>query len=132
MTKLTAFHLLLELFSPMFDSCITYIKNGPNGSGFRVLKPMERRGRKRKVKAHSCLGLTLAWFRFHGVEYILQGWFGFTSKHLNIWLHFGRRILFKLSMTMMMHKYNFPQMKKLGSKLKSMLHDKPNCRMFIV
>ena len=26
----------------------------------------------------------------------MQGWFGFTSTHLNIWLQFGHRILFKV------------------------------------
>ena len=113
----TTFHLLLELFSPMFDNCTPYIKNGPNGSGFRVLKPMEHRGRKRKIKAHSCLGLTLAWFRFHGMEYILQGWFGFTSTHLNIWLCFGRRILFKVLHDNDDERVRFPTDKEIGEQL---------------
>jgi DDE superfamily endonuclease len=28
---------------------------------------------------------------FGGAEYILQGWFGFTGSHANVWLRFGHR-----------------------------------------
>ena len=51
---------------------------------------MIARGRQRIIDATQCLGLVLAWYRFHGPEYILQGWFGFTGTHANVWLKFGR------------------------------------------
>ena len=47
------------------------------------------------VTCSPCLGLVLAWFRFRGSEFILQGWFGFTGSQLNVWLRFGRRMLLK-------------------------------------
>jgi DDE superfamily endonuclease len=61
---------------------------------FRELDPERYRGgRSRIIDAKTCLGLAhvLAWFRFRGAEYILQGWFGFTGSHSNVWLRFGRR-----------------------------------------
>lgn len=49
------------------------------------------RGRNRIISARTCLGLVLAWYRFRGAEFILQGWFGFTGNHANVWIRFGRR-----------------------------------------
>ena len=56
---------------------------------------MIARGRQRIIDATQCLGLVLAWYRFRGPEYILQGWFGFTGTHANVWLKFGRRGLLR-------------------------------------
>ena len=89
------FDSLLELFGPAFDTHTPYINSAPDGSSYKHI-PLKQRGRKRLVKAHACLGLTLSWYRFRRGEYILQGWFGFTSMHLNIWRWFGRRILLKI------------------------------------
>jgi DDE superfamily endonuclease len=47
------------------------------------------------ISPTQCLALVLCWYRFRGSEYILQGWFGFTGTHCNIWLRFGRRMLLK-------------------------------------
>lgn len=89
-----AFQHLLELFSPYFEGCTPWVKN-QDGFNYKRLKPTERRGRKRMVTAISCLGLVLAWHRFNGGEFTLQGWFGFTGGHANTWLRFGRRMLLK-------------------------------------
>jgi DDE superfamily endonuclease len=51
-------------------------------------------GRKRLIDARSCLGLVLAWYRFRGGGFVLQGWFGLTGNHASVWLRFGRRGLF--------------------------------------
>ena len=66
------------------------------------LNPMKAkgRGRKRKVNSTACLGLTLAWYRFRGSEFTLQGWFGFTGTQTNVWLRFGRRMLLKTLLNM--------------------------------
>ena len=53
------------------------------------------RGRKRITSTSASLGLVLAWYRFRRAEFILQGWFGFTSTHNNDWLRFGRRMLLR-------------------------------------
>ena len=47
-------------------------------------KYIHRNGRKRIVTDHACLGLTLAWYRFRGSEFVLQGWFGFTATHCKV------------------------------------------------
>ena len=62
----------------------------------RNLGKSKGRGRKRKVSATCCLGLVLAWYRFRGSEFILQGWFGLTGTQLSVWLRFGRRMLLKV------------------------------------
>jgi hypothetical protein len=73
------------MFSPVFNEYTPYINNGLAGIAIKKLPPVEKhKERKRKVEAHSCLGLALSWYRFRGAEYILQGWFGFTCTHLNI------------------------------------------------
>lgn len=92
------FQWLLELFTPLFYGFTPWVaKDGyPNGSWYRKLEDRGLKGgRKRIIRPHSCLGLVLAWYRFRGSEYILQGWFGFTGSHANVWLKFGRRMLFK-------------------------------------
>jgi DDE superfamily endonuclease len=51
--------------------------------------------KERKADPISALGVVLAWYRFRGAEYVLQGWFGFTGAHANVWLRFGRRMLLR-------------------------------------
>ena len=90
------FKHILDIFTPFFEGYTPWIgKDTADGLKFRKVRADERRGRKRLVTATSCLGLVLAWYRFRGGEFILQGWFGFTGGHTNIWLRFGRRMLLK-------------------------------------
>lgn len=86
-----AFQFMLGIFTPYFEKYTPWSENGE----FRARNCHEKRGRKRIINAAACLGLVLAWFRFRGGEYTLQGWFGFTGGHANIWLRFGRRMLLK-------------------------------------
>jgi DDE superfamily endonuclease len=90
-----AFAILLGLFEPLFNGYSPWTGSSEDGYKYRRAGN-ETRGRKRKTNRASCLGLVLAWFRFRGSEFILQGWFGFTGAHLNVWLRFGRRMLLKL------------------------------------
>ena len=68
---------------------------GVDGLNYRKLTQTEKRGKKRMVTAEACLGLVLAWYRFRGAEFVLQGWFGFTGTQCNVWLRFGRRMLIR-------------------------------------
>jgi hypothetical protein len=69
-----AFNSLFGMFSPVFDEYTLYINNCLAGTAIKKLPPVEKcKGRKRKVEAHSCLGLALSWYRFKGADYILQG-----------------------------------------------------------
>jgi DDE superfamily endonuclease len=82
-------------FTPLFES------NSPWTSVVHnKIRELEsrgiRRGRPRKINARSCLALSLAWYRYKGSEFILQGWFGLTGTPLNKWLHFGRLIIMKI------------------------------------
>jgi len=94
-----AFWKMLVLFKPWFDTHTPWVGK-QDGANFAKLNPFKRGGgRPRSVDAKSCLGLVLAWCRFRGPEFILQGWFGFVGSHANVWLRFGRRGLIKLLWT---------------------------------
>lgn len=88
-----AFRELLLLFAPLFNMHSPW--TGYNDGATYKLVQKKRGGRPRKTTAASCLGLVLAWCRFTGSEFILQGWFGFTGTPVNVWLRFGRRMLLK-------------------------------------
>ena len=90
------FGYIHSLFLPYFDGYTPWVQNY-DGFAFAKIDPEKSkgRGRKRDVTSISCLGLVLAWYRFRGAEFILQGWFGFTGTQCNVWLRFGRRMLLK-------------------------------------
>jgi hypothetical protein len=83
---------ILELFRPLY---LEYTPWTRFQDGRRYKKIHDKRGKPRMVTAEACLGLVLAWFRFKGAQWILQGWFGFTAGQTNVWLRFGRRMLLK-------------------------------------
>jgi hypothetical protein len=87
-----AFRSLLEVFAPWYNKHTPWTGHN-DGSTFKVLNTRShgRTGRKRIITATTCLALVLAWYRFRGSELQLQGWFGFTGTHANVWLCFGRR-----------------------------------------
>ena len=89
-----AFHVLLAKFKP-FCERYTPWTGSRDGSTYATVKRTTRRGRPRMVDAVSCLGIVLAWYRFKGAEFIMQGWFGFTGNHTSVWIRFGRRMLLK-------------------------------------
>ena len=60
------------------------------------------------VTARACLGLVLAWYRFRGAEFVLQGWFGFTGTQCNVWLRFERRMLLKALLAIAEAQVKFP------------------------
>ena len=85
-----AFTELLTLFNPWFRSHTPW--TGDSQQPFKKMSIRTRHiGRARIINAAGCLGLVLAWYRFRGAEFILQGWFGLTGTHANTWLRFGRR-----------------------------------------
>ena len=92
----SAFAELLSLFEPL-DNIFTPWTGKSDGSTYKRLKKPANTGTgpRRIISAEACLGLTLSWYRFRGAEFILQGWFGFTHTHNNVWLRFGRRMLLK-------------------------------------
>ena len=93
----STFQYILELFTPFFSAFTPWCSKhgGVDGLNYMRRNMNERRGKKRMVTAAACLGLTLAWYRFRGAEFVLQGWFGFTGTQTNVWLRFGRRMLVK-------------------------------------
>ena len=86
-----------SLFEPLFLSFSPWCSKfgGVDGLNYRRLTDDERRGKKRMISSVACLGLVLAWYRFRGAEFVLQGWFGFTGTQCNVWLRFGRRMLLR-------------------------------------
>jgi hypothetical protein len=88
-----AFNALVVVFEPWFNSHTPWV-GGQDGSSYRPLDMNKVVGRKRLIDARSCLGLVLAWYRFRGGGFVLQGWFGLTGNHASVWLRFGRRGLF--------------------------------------
>jgi hypothetical protein len=86
-----AFRSLVELFNPWFVSHTPWT-GSQDGTRFKTLAVRDgRTGRKRMITAVTCVALVLAWYRFRGALFQLQGWFGFTGSHANVWLRFGRR-----------------------------------------
>ena len=102
-----AFRELLELYKPYFDGFSPWTGDS-DGRTYRRLRRAKRKGRGRIINAESSLGLTLAWFRFRGAEWALQGWFGYTGTHTNVWLRFGRRMLLKCLMKHPDARVKFP------------------------
>ena len=91
------FNYMLLHFQPLFSSHTPWCskQGGVDGLNYRKINTEETRGMKRMVTAEACLGLVLAWYRFRGAEFVLQGWFGFTGTQCNVWLRFGRRMLLR-------------------------------------
>lgn len=87
-----AFEALHDMFRPLFDMYSPWTKKDP-GLNYRAVNTNQHRGSPRIISSSQCLGIVLAWYRFRGAEYILQGWFGFTGAHANVWIRFGRRML---------------------------------------
>jgi DDE superfamily endonuclease len=86
------FNSMHTLFKPLFDRYSPWTEENP-GLNYKMVNKSSKRGSIRIITSTQCLGLVLAWFRFKGSEFILQGWFGFTGCHSNVWLRFGRRML---------------------------------------
>jgi DDE superfamily endonuclease len=89
-----AFNAMHDLFKPLFDGYSPWTSENP-GLMYKKIDTNTNRGSRRIITSSQCLGLVLAWYRFKGPEYILQGWFGFTGCHSNVWLRFGRQMLIK-------------------------------------
>ena len=91
-----AFAELLKFYEPLYNEYTPWTGQC-DGTTYRRLRVSvsKGRGRKRIINAAASLGLVLSWYRFRGAEFILQGWFGFTHTHNNVWLRFGRRMLLK-------------------------------------
>ena len=105
-----AFRIILRLFAPVFNDYTPW--TGDNDG--RTYKRLKRKGGKQRlISAHACLGLTLSWYRFRGAEYVIQGWFGFTGTHCNVWLRFGRRILFRVLHKHALARVSFPDSEKI-------------------
>jgi DDE superfamily endonuclease len=108
-----AFASLLALFEEWFKEHTPWT-GSQDGTTFRALDPYRYGGgRQRIIDAKTCLGLVLAWYRFRGPEYILQGWFGFTGSHANVWLRFGRRGLLLLLQNNADEKVEMPSVAKV-------------------
>ena len=84
-----AFDKLLNEFSAYFNSYTPYGKGGT----IRLLRPTERRGRRRIVTNHACLGLVLMWCRTTCPYWVLSATFGIVGSTCSDWLRFGKRIL---------------------------------------
>ena len=109
-----AFETLMVMFRPYYCSYTPWTGQNDGRTFKRLRKPVALgTGRKRMISDHACLGLTLCWYRFRGPEFILQGWFGFTSTHCNVWLRFGRRMLFKTLYKNDLAKVHYPSDEKI-------------------
>ena len=104
-----AFQELLKIYKPYYDGYSPWTGNG-DGRTYCEINPSKGKGRgaPRIISVEQSLGLTLAWFRFRGAEWILQGWFGFTGTHCNVWLRFGRRMLLKAMLNHPDARVKFP------------------------
>jgi DDE superfamily endonuclease len=91
------FRLLHDGFEYYFNNYTPWCSKsgGRDGLNYRLMRSSEKRGKRRMVTSTACLGLVLAWYRFRGAEFVLQGWFCFTGTQCNVWLRFGRRMLLR-------------------------------------
>ena len=83
-----AFNRLLNEFSTYFYAYTPYGKDGT----IRLLRTTERRGRRRIVTNHACLGLVLMWCRTTCPYWVLSTTFGLVGTSCSDWLRFGKRI----------------------------------------
>jgi DDE superfamily endonuclease len=92
-----AFHSLETLFQPYF-----YNLSPHNTTNFIRHRndPYFIGGRPRKINSKSCLALCLAYYRFRGGHYCLQGWFGLTLTAISTWLRFTFIILIGILRTL--------------------------------
>lgn len=79
-----AFEYLVNKFSWYFENYTPF-----NG---RVIKRVKM-GRRRRIDAIDCLGLTLVWTRTRGSLHSLQMTFGLSMTNLCEYIRFGRRIV---------------------------------------
>jgi DDE superfamily endonuclease len=108
-----AFRSLIDLFSPWYLSHTPWT-GSQDGTTFKALDTNHgRTGRRRIITATTCLALVLTWYRFRGAEYQLQGWFGFTGTHANVWLKFGRRGLLKVLKAHPLSRVEMPSDEKI-------------------
>lgn len=92
-----SFAHLEELFTPYFEAFTPHGADTAEYWSIRRLDPNRRGGgRPRLVTARSCLGLSLAYYRFRGGSFALQVAFGLTGTNLGKWLWFGRRVLIEV------------------------------------
>ena len=119
-----AFAELLRHYEVYFDQYTPWTGDC-DGSTYKRLKVevSKGRGRPRIINAAASLGLVLCWYRFRGAEFVLQGWFGFTHTHNNVWLRFGRRMLLKALKQHPMAEVKMPSPQKIA-QLKSICHAK--------
>ena len=111
----SSFQYILQSFEPYFETHTPWVGQN-DGCNYKKLTPNKSkgRGRPRMVTSVSCLGLVLAWYRFRGAGFILQGWFGFTGAQTNVWLRFGRRMLLKALLKMEDAVVAFPTDNKIA------------------
>ena len=77
-----AFAELLKFYEPFYNEYSPWTGQNDGTTYKRLTVSVNKgRGRKRIISAAASLGLVLAWYRFRGAEFILQGWFGFTHVH---------------------------------------------------
>ncbi|CAB9511759.1 unknown protein [Seminavis robusta] len=101
-----SFRTLVELFAPWFKGNTPWTGK-QDGTTFKKLSKYTH-GRSRIIDTETCVGLVLTWYRFRGGEFVLQGWFGFTANHANVWLRFGRRGLLKVLSGHPLARVEFP------------------------
>lgn len=101
------FSFLLGMFSPYYHT-FTPWTNDNDGFTYKRINPRETRGRPRRASAEACLGLVLAWYRFNGSLFIMQGWFGLTGGQTSVWLRFGRRMAYKALLRYAPCRVSFP------------------------
>ena len=119
------FQFMLALLEPLFLQYTPWTgsQDGLKYKRIKYAKGRKRTGRKRKITCVSLLGLVLAWYRFRGSEFILQGWFGFTGSAINVWLRFGRRMLIKALSDLDICKVKYPTHQKM-EELKRAVEDR--------
>jgi hypothetical protein len=110
-----AFDEMLRLYQPHFEKYSPWTGNR-DGQTYKEISINKSKGRGQKhlINASESLGLVLSWFRFRGAKWILQGWFGFTGTHPNVWLRFGRRMLLKALLEHPEARVEFPLDKRIA------------------
>jgi len=68
-----AFGKLLVKFEPWFETHTPWTGQQDGATWKQLDTTKHKGGRKGVIDAKGCLGLVLAWHRFHGAEFILQG-----------------------------------------------------------
>jgi hypothetical protein len=84
-----AFERLHAPFAELFHAYTPFTEDGT----IQRLDPNQKRGRRRIITSHACMGFVLMWTQTTSQYWALSPVFGIGGTSCGIWLRFGKRLL---------------------------------------